>query len=263
MEKAKKYAYLILLLLCVAVPLAFFIFLSLSPAMPQDLGRYEYFAVASPTGEEVVYKKGEAVFEGAAHAFVQASPVSQLPAALGDAIFLSTEWIRNGYAQLFRLYLSPAEQAGYLVDERGNAFSLSEQGVLFFLQAELAAPLLIGQLPPVLTVGDYEIPFSLCRWSYTLTPATGESFTVSSGEYTNTQGGTVLLQAEEAVPHFAETPKSAVYTVYSGADEILSSQAFPDLTALSPGNYQIILVAEWQRGNTLIRAGYSLLLENK
>lgn len=258
MEKAKRYAFLLLALLCVAVPLIFFCLPASAP--PQDLAHYDYFAVSAPGREEVVYQTGEADFSAAAQAFVQATAVSQLPSYLADSIFLTTDWVRDGRVQSFRLYLSPARQEGYLVNDRSACFRLAEDGLLFFLQKDFVAPLLVGEMPPPLRLGETEIPFSLCQWTYTLTTRAGAAVTVSSGEYTNTEGGSIPVSVNAFVPTFGKTPNSVIYTIYSGADVIFSSNELPALDALSQGEYQLILVAEWQTGNTRIRAGYSMFL---
>ncbi|MBQ8350629.1 MAG: hypothetical protein IJY20_01115 [Clostridia bacterium] len=261
MDKARKYAYVVLLLLCVAVPIAFVVFLWQTPMMPQDLSSYDYFAVTAPDGAESVYQAGESAFDGAAAAFAQASAVKALPGELDDAVFLTTEWIRDGRAYAWRLYLLPAVGEGYLVDERGTPFRLSEEGVLFFLQSAFAAPLLIGDEPPALILAEREVPFSLCRWTYTITPSGAHAVSVSSGEYINEEGKSLSVDLSSFAPQFAEQPKKTIYKIYSLADEIMSSEELPDLAALPEGQYQLILVAEWQRGNTLVRAGYSFLLE--
>lgn len=259
MTKAKLYAYLVLAILCVAAPLVLLVLFYHTPAIPGDLAAYEYFAVTSPTGKETVYPKGDATFLSAASAFTGAAPVSALPAELEESLFLLAEWIRDGRAQPFRLYLSPSALEGYLVDERGNGFRLKEKGALFFLISAFSSSLLVGEEPPALTVNGQAIPFALCRWSYTLRPSEGAPVTVSSGEYTNTAGGTYPIDPSAFAPQFDEAPDSTVYTVYLSAEEVLSSSTCPDLSALPAGDYQLVLVAEWQRGDTRIRAGYSML----
>ena len=261
MEKAKTYAYRILLLLCVASPLALFVFLWGVPAIPQDLSRYEYFAVTAPTGEERIFRAGEKEFDDAALAFTQADAVSSLPTELEDAVFLSTEWIRNNRAQAWRLYLLPAKAEGYLVDERNHVFCLREESVLFLLQSGFVSPLLVGENPPALMLDGREHAFALCSWTYTVTPTSGAPVTVFSGEYANTEGESFFIDAASFTPRFAETPKNIVYKVYSGADEVLSTADLPQFDTLPSGAYQLIVVAEWQKENVFIRAGYSFSFE--
>ncbi len=254
MDKAKLWAYMLLALLCVAVSLVLLLVFYHTPAIPPDLAGYDYFAITTPTGEEHVFAKGEESFAVAAVAFGQATPVA-LPDSLGEALFLTADWIRGGRSHTYRLYLSPLDLTGYAVDERENAYLLPRQRVLFLLQQDYSSALLVGQDPPMLTVGQRSIPFALCQWTYTLEGGA----VLSSGEYRNTEGGTYPIDAAVFTPQFSKAPNSTIYTIYLGADEVFSGEALPDLASLPAGDYQLVLVAEWQEEAVRIRAGYSLL----
>ena len=258
MEKAKLWAYMLLALLCVAVPLALLLVFYHTPAIPPDLAGYDYFAITTPEGEEHVFAKDEASFAVAAAAFGQARP-SALPDSLGESLFLTADWIRGERSLTYRLYLSPLDLTGYAVDERENSYLLPRERVLFMLQQAFSSALLVGQDPPMLTVGQRSIPFALCQWTYTHEGGV----VLSSGEYRNTEGGTYPIDAADLTPQFSKAPSSTIYNIYFGADEVLSSEALPDLASLPAGDYQLVLVDEWQEEAVRIRAGYSFLLSQR
>lgn len=257
MERARKWAYPALAVLCVAVTLGFFVLLFLSPTTPKDLGSYAYLAITSPGGEEYIYQKGDEVLQGAAAAFAAATPAAQQPDGLREALFLTVEWIQSGRATTWRLYFLPSTASGYLVDERGHAFRLHETGLLFFLHTDFIAPLLVGEEPPAVWLGEAEVPFSICRWAHTVSTAEGGTETITSGEYTNNAAGSLPVLGDAFAPTFAVAPQRATYTVYRGAEQVLVSDAPPALSSLPAGEYQVVLVAEWQAGYTTTRAGYS------
>lgn len=260
MERARKWTYPALAVLCIAVTLGFFVFLSLHPGTPQNLGSYAYLAITSPAGEEYVYRQGDETMQGAAAAFASATFLAQPPAALDEAVFLTLEWIQDGRAAVWRLYFLPSKASGYLVDAHGHTFLLQEEGLLFFLRTDFSASLLVGEDPPAVLMGGEEVPFLICRWTYTLPTAEGGTTTIRSGEYTNNAASSLSVQGDAFSPSFAVPPRHTTYTVYRGADLLLSSDTLPAFSSLPAGEYQIVLVAEWQIGYTTIRTGYSFSL---
>ena len=261
MEKAKLCAYILLAVLCVVIPFSLLIAAHRLPIISSEISFCDYVAVTTPSGEETIFSKEETMFSSVVVAFQSAAAVAGLPAGYEESLFLTIEWICANRAMEFRLFLSPQTMEGYLIDGRGFVFQLQESGVLFFLTQSFSSSLLVGQEPPVLTLGDRVIPYSLCQWIYTLSTSGGAPITVSSGEYQNTEGGSYPVTPTDFLPTFEKAPETITYKIYSGADMVLSTHTLPYLKALPAGDYQLVLVAEWERGNALIRAGYSFLFQ--
>lgn len=261
MEKAKKYAYMLLAAACVAVPVLFFLLGGLAHAVPQDLAHYDRVAFTPPAGEETVYTSTSPSFQGAVTAFLHAAPCDGLPTGYEERPFMTVSWIRSGRSRAYRLYLSPAAGEGYFADSRGKTFRLAKDDVIFFLRERTALPLLEGNLPPALLLGEREVPVSICRWTYTVTGGSGRPVEISSGEYVDPGAESVPARAEDFAPVFVEMPTNKKYTLYSGADAAIESETVPNLSALPAGEYQLVLVAEWQRASVCTRAGYSFALQ--
>jgi hypothetical protein len=260
MENAKKYAYALLAVCCVLVPVLLLLLGGLAHAVPQDLAQYDYVSFVSPTGEETLYQKSYPSFQGAADAFLSAKPCETLPASYENASYMTVTWIRSGRARPYRLYLSPAAGEGYFVDDRGNAFSLTADGLIFFLREDAAEPFLKGNAPRVRLFNGSEVPVALCRWTYTVLDGIGNPVDISSGEYKNSSADEPTLRANHIFLLFDDEPKTQKYTIYSRAEIVLESETPPSVVFLPPGEYQVVLVAEWQSASVCTRAAYSFYL---
>lgn len=258
MERAKIVAYILLACLCVAISAAVLFSLALFPSMPRNLAASEAFLVSSPTGDGRSYHQGDAVFSAAVEAFLEASRLPSLPPQYEQALFLTVSWQQaNGRQADWRLYVSPQPLGGYLVDERGNAYALTEQGALFFATQSFCSPLLVGDPPPALHIDGQAVPVSLCSWTYTVSTQDGGRHQISSGEYTNPSATIQPISLDALFMQFAEQPDDIEFTVYAAADEVLSSTELPSAAQLAPGDYQLVLVCQWQRGEQTVRAAYS------
>ncbi|MBQ8858193.1 MAG: hypothetical protein IJ012_00210 [Clostridia bacterium] len=227
--------------------------------LARDLAACDYFAMTDIAGEEYVYAPGEPLFDGAVDVFARAQKTDAPPAWREEGMpSLLLEWIRDESARQYWLYLSPANLAAYLVDAEGAGYALDDTGVAFFLTSPAAAPSLVGVSPPAVYEGGTAVAFSVSKWTYSGTLG-GEPFSVASAEYLNKSAEDREINPETFSLTFASTPKNEKYTLYRGAEEIASGEAPPALTALATGEYQLVLVAEWETGNTTTRAGYSFV----
>ena len=234
-------------------------FCGCTDSLARDLAACDYFAMTDIAGKEYVYAPGEPLFDGAVEAFAEAEKTDEPPAWLAEGTpALLLEWIRDERARQYRLYLSPANLAACLSDAEGNWYTVAEAGVAFFLTTPAAAPSLVGEYPPAVYEGGEEVAFSVCRWTYSGS-LNGADFSVASAEYLNTAATDREIDPSAFALTFAKPPKTVVYTLYCGAEEIASGEAVPTLTALPAGEYQLVLVAEWQTNATTTRAGYSFV----
>ncbi len=227
--------------------------------LARDLAACDYFAMTDIAGEEYVYAPGEPLFDCAVEAFATAEESDTPPAWLAEGTpYLLLEWIRDGRARQYHLYLSPSNLAAYLADAEGDGYTVDESGVAFFLTAPAAAPSLVGEYPPTVYESGEEVAFSVTRWTYRGTLG-GEPFLVASAEYLHTAATDRQIDPNAFSLSFAEQPKTAIYTLYRGAEEIASDEATPAFDALPAGAYQLVLVAEWETESTTTRAGYSFV----
>ncbi len=256
MKKNQLCAYITLAALCVLLPFSLLLYLFFLPAIPADLGSYTVAVVDPPEGDAQTCAAGTPLFLQLSDAFVKAQPVNELPSYCATRLYDTVKWERGGRVLSYRLYLSPAPLAGYLIDAQDRVFRLQEQDALLLLQQEAFSSALMGKLPPTLTFGGQEVPFSLCRWQYEMPDGT----VLLSREYQNVAATAVDLQFSDLPARFSEMPESTVYTVYHGADEILSVEEPDSLTALLPGSYQVVLVSVWQQDSAELRAAYSFQL---
>lgn len=249
------------LMLFFVLPLLILPIFGCADPVSADLSSCDYFAITDAKGGEYIYAPGEAGFRDAVTAFAEAKKTDTPPAWLeGAGAPLLLEWIRDGHARQYSLYLSPSDLAAYMTDADQNGYTLTEAATAHFLGSEAAAPSLVGAYPPAVRVDGREIPFSICRWTYSGI-LDGQLFSVSSAEYLHTPVEDHPIDPTAFVAAFAKAPKTTVYTLYHGAEELSSGATPPTLANLPAGNYQLVLVAEWQRGNTTIRAGYSFVFE--
>ena len=210
-------------------------------------------------GGEYVYAPGERLFDGAVEAFASAEKTNAPPAWLAEGMpTLLLEWIRDERARQYRLYLSPANLAACFTDADGEWYAVVEADVSFFLTTPAATPSLVGDYPPAVYEGGEEVAFSVCKWTYSGS-LNGADFSVASAEYLHTSAEERRIDPKAFSPTFSAPPKSEKYTLYRGAEEIASDETVPDLTTLPAGDYQLVLVAEWQTNATTTRAGYSFV----
>lgn len=258
MQKRILFARLMLFL---ALPLLILSIFGCTDTVSADLASCDYFAMTGAKGGEYVYAPGESDFEQAVTAFAEAEKTDTPPAWLDEAgAPLLLEWIRDGHARQYWLYLSPTDLDAYFKDADGNGYRLTGAAIAYFLTSEAAAQSLVGEYPPAVCVNGTAVIFSACQWTYSGT-LDGQPFSVSSAKYLHTPAEDHSIIPTAFAPTFAETPKSTVYTLYRGAEELASGSTPPTLASLPAGSYQLILVAEWQRGNTTTRAGYSFVFE--
>ena len=228
-------------------------------SLARDLAACDYFAMTDIAGKEYVYAPGEPIFDGAVKAFATAEESDTTPAWLAEGTpYLLVEWIRDGSARQYHLYLSPSNLAAYLTNAEGDGYAVDEAGVAFFLTVPAAIPSLVGEYPPAVYESGEEVAFSVTRWTYS-GHLNGEDFSVASAEYLHTTATDRQIDPKTFSLSFAEQPKTAIYTLYRGAEEITSGETAPALDTLSAGEYQLVLVAEWQTENTTTRAGYSFV----
>ncbi len=257
----QKRVQLARLMLFFVLPLLILPILGCADPVSADLSSCDYFAMTDAKGGEYVYAPGEAGFEQAVDAFATAKKTDTPPTWLdGAGVPLLLEWIRDGHARQYSLYLSPSSLSAYMTDADQNGYALTEAAIAHFLASEAASPSLVGAYPPTVLVGGREVPFAVCQWTYSGT-LDGRPFSVASAEYLHTPVEDRPITPATFALTFAETPKSTVYTLYRGADELASGNTPPPLAPLPAGNYQLVLVAEWQKGNTTTRAGYSFVFE--
>ena len=227
--------------------------------LAHDLAACDYFAMTDVMGKEYVYAPGEPHFDGAVDVFANAQKTDEPPAWREQGMpALLLEWIRDGSARQYWLYLSPANLAAYLVDAEGVGYTVDESGIAFLLTSPAAAPSLVGVSPPAVYESGAAVSLSVSKWTYSGTLC-GEPFSIASAEYLNKNAADRKISPETFSLTFATPPKSEKYTLYRGAEEITSGDTAPSLTGLSAGEYQLILVAEWEDGTTTTRAGYSFV----
>ncbi len=259
----KKTLRRILIILPFALLLLLAIFFSVRACVAPELPRncrtqYSHVALTDCRGEEYVYKKGDPVFACAATAFSTAEPADEKPSWATREGMILLDWIRDGYARRFRLYLSRTSFAVYLEDERESGYYLRDISALFVYKTDAALPSLIGKMPsPVLLDGE-EVSFHLASWQYDFTDSSGKTHTFSSKEYF-AENDTVktISDPSDFSLSFREEPISLRYHIFSGEDEIYSDSARPTTEDLPAGEYQLIVIAEYKEGVMKTRGGYA------
>lgn len=256
MDRAKIVAFVLLVALCLSLPLLWLLLRRPDRSLPQDYSTFSYFAVTG-NGQEYIYAPGEDGFLMAADAFSHAVAGDAPAWYREDAPKMLLEWIEGDRAHQYMLYLSASPMAAYLTDDRGGGYLLRRVDAIRFFAGE-GAPAPEGEEPPTFTIGEREIRASLCRWTYTETAEDGREYTATSGDVYRT-GGVYPLDTADFAPVFALTPSEVRYTVFSGNVPVATGQTPPDFSALPTGEYELAVVAEWERGDDTVKAGYSFV----
>lgn len=262
MERNKKSPWLPILLSLLAVSVALLIYVLANPALPRTYNGYSHFSITDCRGEEYVYANGEPSFLSAAEAFLAAKPAGERPDWAKREGMLLLDWMRDGYAHRYRLYLSLDSLSAYLEDESENGYFLDTRGALFFYETQAARPSLVGEAPTSISIAGVEIPFSVCSWQYDLADAEGAVHTVSSEDYLGAADATKEITYPFFLPpSFTVPPDRVHYHIFAGNAEIVSSEEPPIsvVSRLSDGNYQMTVIAEYENGVVTVRAGYSVV----
>lgn len=230
--------------------------LLLSGGLPTDLSESDYLALTDVRGGEYVFRPTDDAFAAAVAAFASATPGEAEDAAGGYHILV--EWIRDGRARQYHLIFSFAPLLAVLVDADGNPYRLTEAGAECFLRTAAATPSLAGEMPAPLTLGDRAVECSAVEWLRHFTTEQSGAFTLSSGEYV-TGAGTCAISPTDFSPVFSRQPDSQSYALFSGDVLLSATDTRPDLAALAPGSYQLVLVAIWEDEALTVRGGYSFV----
>lgn len=253
--KAKIILSIVICLLFV-LPVVILYFALSSPSLP-SVAAYDYLAMTDCHGKEYVYASDDIMFLTAAASFTGASHTKTPPDWWSeDAVAVKLEFIDDGYAYPYSLYLSPYPLAAYLTDAVGNGYLLPNDAAAVLITSAAAGPSLVGALPPEITVSGQTVGFSVCQWTFYILPDFGAVFTVSSGEYLSEHTEPRPISVENFSCSFGETPISLSFRIYRGEEKILDTIA-PDFSTLPQGEYQLVVLAEFDRGLESVRAGYS------
>ncbi len=262
MEYNKKSPWLLLPFSLLAVSVIILIYVLANPALPRTYDGYTHFSITDCRGEEYVYANGDPSFDAAADAFSAAKPAGEKPSWAKREGMLLLDWMRDGYAHRYRLYLSLDSLSAYLEDESENGYFLDTRGALFFYETQAARPSLVGETPTSISIAGVEIPFSVCSWQYTLRDAEGAVHTVRSEDYLGaTDAAKEISYPFFLPPSFTVTPERVRYHIFAGNAQIANAEEPPIsvISRLSGGNYQMTVVAEYVNGSVTVRAGYSIL----
>lgn len=262
MERNKKSPWIFLPLALLAVSVVILIYVLSNPALPRTYDGYEHFSITDCRGEEYVFANGEDGFRAAADAFSAAKPAEKKPSFAKREGMLLLDWMRDGYAHRYRLYLSLDTLSAYLEDESENGYFLDTRGALFFYQSQAARASLIGKTPASISIAGVEIPFSVCSWQYDFADAEGTVHTVSSEDYLGAADAAKVIPYPFFLPpDFAEPPTRVRYCVFAGNAQIADA-AEPPISVISRlpvGQYQMTVIAEYEDAPVTVRAGYSVL----
>ena len=255
----RRIASLALLLISV-LPCFMFLLCGCAGWNNADYENCEYFAATDANGKEYVYAAEETEFLLACRAFLSAAKANERPDWLGQARApLLLEWIRDGHALQYRLYLYPEAFAVYIEDMEENGAYPAKADSIALLSAAFARPSLRGNDPPAVLLNGQALAPSICSWSY-VGGADGHGATLQSGDYLNQSAETYLLDIDNFFFEYAATPSSVTYTVYRGEEQIATpteQELAAALAALPAGEYQLVAVCLWNESSVLTRAGYS------
>lgn len=254
--KGAKILVTIGLCLLFAIPVLVVFSAFSAPSLPNVAG-YEYLAMTDCHGAEYVYEKDNLIFLSVASAFTSAKHTREAPEWWDeDTPAVKLEFIKDGYAYPYSLYLSPYPLEAYLTDGGDNGYLLANDAATLLIATPAAGPALVGELPPAITLNGVEATFSMCEWTFYVLPDFGDVFTVSSGEYLSENTDPHPISVDEFSCSFSEQPKSISFTIYRGDLKLLETPA-PDFSTLPKGAYQMIVLAEFDRDLEAVRAGYS------
>lgn len=253
--KAKAILAIVLCFLFV-VPIIILFFALSAPTLP-SVTNYDCLAMTDCNGKEYVYPKNDFIFLSAAAAFTSAKHTNSPPKWWTDkSPAIGLEFIEDDYAYSYSLYVNPYPLEAYLTDISGKGYLLNNDAAALLVGTPAAGPGLSGALPPNITVNGESVGFSVCEWTFYIMPDMGGIFTVSSGEYLSESPDPHPIAVEQFACSFAEQPKSLRFRIYRGEEQLLDTIA-PDFSTLPSGEYQLVVVAEFDRDFETVRAGYS------
>ena len=254
--KAKIILTVVICLLFI-LPVTVLFFALSSPSLPSVTG-YDYLAMTDCHGKEYVYPNTDITFLTTASAFTGAKHVKRAPDWWSeDTPAVKLEFIKDGYAYPYSLYLNPTYPlSAYLTDASDNGYLLTNDSAAVLITSPAAKGALVGTLPPDIILNGQKYGFSVCDWTFYILPDFGAVFTVSSSEYLSEQTEPHPVSLDTFSCTFEETPKSLSFRIYRGEDKILDTVA-PDFSSLPKGDYQMIVLAEFDRGLETVKAGYS------
>ncbi len=246
----------VVICLLFTLPVVILFFALSSPSLP-SVTEYDYLAMTDCHGKEYVYSREDIIFLTTAASFTGAKHTKEPPEWwTQDCAAVKLEFIDDGYAYPYSLYLSPYPLAAYLTDAVGNGYLLPNDAAAVLITSAAAGPSLVGALPPDITLNGEAVGFSVCQWTFYVLPDFGAVFTVSSGEYLSERTEPHPISVENFSCSFSENPVSLSFQIYRGEEKILDTIA-PDFSALPRGEYQLVVLAEFDRGLESVRAGYS------
>lgn len=257
--------YKILFVLCAAflllLPVLMLVF-SLLPSGNHTLPDYyssEYLAITSADGEEYVFRPSDRLFAEARTAFLCAALLEDGGADACREGRMTVEWIKDGISDRYMLSFSEDLRAAYIADTEGHLFRLREAELFPFLQSEAGASVLIGKFPPALRLDGKTVSPSVLEWLATVADRNGEACTLTSGDRLLSPAPVRLASPQGFLLTFEKEPTAITYTVFCGEERILDGTELPSSFDLPAGEYQLVLISEWEEGNTAVRAGYSII----
>lgn len=246
----------VVICLLFALPVTVLFFALSSPSLP-SVANYDYLAMTDCYGKEYIYKSSDITFLTTASAFSTAKHTRRPPDWWSeDMPSVKLEFIEDGYAYPYSLYLNPFPLAAYLTDASGSGYLLRNDSAAVLINAAAVSTSLVGDLPPDITLNGENYGFSVCSWTFYILPDFGAVFTVSSGEYLSERKEPYPVNLDSFSCSFAEQPTSLSFRIFRGEDKILDTIA-PDFSSLPAGEYQLVVLAEFDRGLEAVRAGYS------
>lgn len=219
----------------------------------------DYFAITDATGNEAVYRPTDPLFSEAAAVFARAERIGEADGedAAPQGNLLLLEWISDGRAERFTLTCHPQSLRATLTDRNGCEYRLTCADLAVFFATDCGRSLLVGDPPPVLTVGGRTVSPAILAWTVSLPSGEGEPLSFDSGEY-RTGAPVLSVSVSEFSCIFAQSPVSLTYTLFCGSASLFSGSTTPPFASLAPGDYQVVLVAEWTAEHQTVRAGYTL-----
>lgn len=254
---ARKIAIFALALLCVLLPICLLLFSAGDDGLPHDFGEFSYFAITDAQGQEAVYAPADGEFTAARAAFLAATPTEAFSYDKARAITL--DWIKDGRAWRYDLVITPSPLSAILFDRDGHAYALPAPHAYAFAALPAASHLLVGEMPPAVSIAGRSLSPSLVEWRYRLT-IDGEERTLSSGNREFTAVAPAPISSADFSVSFATPPTLTEYSLFLGDTLLSSSTTPPNFDGLGAGSYQLVLVATFEDGTATTRAAYSAFI---
>ena len=227
-------------------------------ALP-DYENAEWFAITSAEGEEYVFRPDDDLFSDACLAFLAATPTEATAADARPCGFMTLDWIKDGRADRYTLIFSYDMRTAILSDASGERYALAESDALLFLESDAGASAMTDEYPPALLLDGKTVSPAVLEWRARLFDRNGEEKTVSSGELLVSSVPSRIATPVTFLLAFETPPTRVTYTVFCGETTVLEGEGIPSSFDLQSGDYQLILVAEWEAGNCTARAGYAII----